>query len=107
MERLTSKRTWEEASQDLGNEAGYSYIWQRLNALENILGDEYNIIGLRSLIEHTKIIHHPKKISIEDFSTDELVDSLRKRDGVFCDYVKAWEEMCFTDAGVILLVCDK
>lgn len=107
MERLTSKRTWEEASKDLAHEIGYSHIWQRLNELENILGDDYNIRCLKDLIECTKIIHPPKAPSTEDFSTDELLDSLRKRDGVYCDYVKAWEETCFTDAGVILFVCDK
>lgn len=107
MERLTSKRTWEEASKDLVNEPGYSHIWKRLNELENILGDEYNIRGLKDLIECTKIVRPPKAPSAEDFSTDELVDALRKRDGVYCDHVKAWEETCFIDSGVILLVCDK
>ena len=40
MQRLTSIRTWEEASQDLANEPGYSYIWQRLNMLENIISED-------------------------------------------------------------------
>ena len=51
MQRLTTKRDWEEASKDLKHELGYSYIWKRLNEIEDILGDEYDINRLRELLE--------------------------------------------------------
>ena len=51
MERLTSKKTWENASQDLASEMGYSHIWKRLAAIEDILGDEYDLSRLRALVE--------------------------------------------------------
>lgn len=51
MKRLTTKRDWEEASKDLKHELGYSYIWKRLNEIEDILGDEYDINRLRELVE--------------------------------------------------------
>lgn len=107
MKRLTSKCTWEEANKNISNEFGYSHIWKRLNELENILGDDYNPNSLKTLIDQTKIIHTPKEPCIEDFSTDELVASLQKREGVYSDRVKAWEETLFTSDGVILLVCDR
>lgn len=43
MERLTSKRSWEEAGKELGQECGYSHIWKRLNQIEDILGDTYDL----------------------------------------------------------------
>jgi|GEM_PF-2873549 len=51
MERITSKRTWEEAENDLANEMGYSHIWKRLNEIENILGDDYDLEHLKELVE--------------------------------------------------------
>lgn len=54
MERLTSKRTWTEASNDLKNEMGYSHIWKRLNEIENILGDGYDLGRLQELVEADK-----------------------------------------------------
>ena len=54
MERLTSKKTWENASQDLASEMGYSYIWKRLAAIEDILGDTYDLDRLRELVEACK-----------------------------------------------------
>ena len=51
MERLTSKRAWENASQDLASEMGYSHIWKRLAAIEDILGDEYDLSRLHELVE--------------------------------------------------------
>ena len=47
MERITSKRPWDEAKEDLRNEMGYSHIWTRLNAIEDILGDDYDLDQLR------------------------------------------------------------
>lgn len=49
MERLTSKRTREEV--DWVSEIGYKHIWERLNEIENILGDEYNLEYLKWLVE--------------------------------------------------------
>lgn len=51
MERLTTSRKWEEAKEDLRNELGYSHIWKRLNAIEDILGDDYDLDRLRELME--------------------------------------------------------
>lgn len=51
MHRLTNKRTWEEIEDDLKEEYGYSHIWKRLNAIENILGDDYDLDRLRVLVE--------------------------------------------------------
>ena len=49
MKRLTSKRPWDEAKNDLQNELGYSYIWTRLNEIENILGDKYDLNELKNV----------------------------------------------------------
>lgn len=51
VERLTTKRKWEEARHDLHSELGYSHIWKRLNAIEDILGDDYDIDRLRELVQ--------------------------------------------------------
>ena len=51
MKRLTSKRTWDKAKQDLVHELGYQYIWERLNEIENILGDDYDLERLKELVE--------------------------------------------------------
>ena len=51
VKRLTSKRDWIEASKDLSHEYGYSYIWQRLKQIEDILGDTYDLDRLRGLVE--------------------------------------------------------
>ena len=54
MERLTSKRSWEEAGKELGQEYGYSHIWKRLNQIEDILGDDYDLDRLRELVKENK-----------------------------------------------------
>ena len=51
MERLTTKREWKEAKEDLANEYGYSHIWNRLREIEDILGDDYDLDRLRELVE--------------------------------------------------------
>lgn len=51
MERITSNRPWEEAQYDMANEKGYSKIWLRLNMIEDILGEDYDIDRLRELVE--------------------------------------------------------
>lgn len=52
MERLTSKRTREEV--DWVSEIGYKHIWERLNEIENILGDEYDLDRLKELVQADK-----------------------------------------------------
>lgn len=59
MERLTGKRVWDEAKQDLVHEPGYKYIWERLNVIENILGDEYDLKYLKELVKRDKITNPP------------------------------------------------
>lgn len=49
--RLTTARQWCEAKKHLENELGYSHIWCRLNAIENILGEEYDLSRLRDLVQ--------------------------------------------------------
>ena len=49
--RLTTARQWCEAKNDLKNELGYSHIWCRLNDIEDILSDEYDLIRLRALVQ--------------------------------------------------------
>lgn len=66
-----------------------------------------HIVDAVNRLTETKVIIKTEKASLKDFSTDQLVDELRKRGGVYCDHVNAWEETCFTSDGVILLVCDK
>lgn len=51
MERITSNRPWAEAQKNLSNEMGYSHIWTRLNAIENILGDTYDLDNLKKMVE--------------------------------------------------------
>lgn len=51
MERLTTKREWKEAKEDLANEYGYSHIWNRLREIEDILGDDYNLDRLREIVK--------------------------------------------------------
>ena len=51
MERITSNRPWAEAQKNLSNEMGYSHIWTRLNAIENILGEDYDLERLRELVD--------------------------------------------------------
>lgn len=68
MERLTSKKTWEEAGKELGQEYGYSHIWRRLNQIEDILGDDYDLDRLRELVEADKdgrCVLHPLKAEDE------------------------------------------
>lgn len=68
MERLTLRRTWEEARKDLRNELGYSHIWERLNQIEDILGDDYDLDRLRELVEAEKAgrcVLHPLKAEDE------------------------------------------
>lgn len=42
MERLTNNKSWQE---------GYSNIWKRLNDIENILGEDYNLEELKNKLD--------------------------------------------------------
>lgn len=50
MKRLTTNRSWEEASKDLKHELGYSYVWKRLKEIEDILGDDYDLDRLKVIV---------------------------------------------------------
>lgn len=71
MKRLTSNRTWEEASKDLSNELGYSYIWTRLNQIENVLGDDYNLEDLKRLLYDRNFKNNAPKPGDVVFYEDE------------------------------------
>lgn len=81
MERLTLRRTWEEASEDLRNELGYKYIWMRLNQIEDILCDTYDLDRLRQLLN-------------KDTEMRE-VSSLCGKLIVLCDQPKEWRMKLF------------
>lgn len=64
MKRLTSKRNWEEAKSDLKHEMGYSHIWKRLAAIEDILGNDYDLERLKELVQadrEERCVVHPLK----------------------------------------------
>lgn len=70
MERLTSKRTREEV--DWVSEIGYKHIWERLNEIENILGDDYDLEHLKELVEADRggqvlIIPNPENSKMSDY----------------------------------------
>ena len=65
MDRLTSKRPWEEALKDLPHELGYSHIWKRLREIEDILGSKYDLDRLRELVKADK--EHRLLISVSAF----------------------------------------
>lgn len=72
MKRLTSKKTWDKAKQDLVHELGYQYIWERLNEIENILGDDYDLERLKELVEADRggqvlIIPNPENSKMSDY----------------------------------------
>lgn len=71
MKRITGKRTWEEASKDLSNELGYSYIWTRLNQIENILGDDYNLDDLKRLFHEQNFKNNAPKPGDSVYYIDE------------------------------------
>lgn len=70
MERLTSKRSWEEAGKELGQEYGYSHIWKRLNQIEDILGDTYDLDRLKEAI---KLIDKPGRCVLHLLKAEDEV----------------------------------
>lgn len=69
MERLITKRNWADARANLSEELGYSHIWKRLNLIENILGDNYDIDRLQELIQANDVapVSHGKWIFNDDW----------------------------------------
>ncbi len=67
MERLTTKRNWADARANLSEELGYSHIWKRLNLIENILGDNYDIDRLQELIQANDVapVSHGKWTEVQ------------------------------------------
>lgn len=51
MKRVTNAKTWEIASNYLESEMGYSHLWKRLAAIEDILSDENGEYDLDRLEE--------------------------------------------------------
>lgn len=73
MKRVTNAKTWETALNHLENEMGYSHLWKRLAAIEDILSDEngeYDLDRLQSA--------YVERITLRD-EVAELVKA--KRDG--------------------------
>lgn len=117
MERLTTLRNWEEASKDLKSELGYSHIWTRLNSIENILGDDYDLDRLREMVEANRAgrcVVLPKKphyrlysgeeiyiiedgVIFEDYILEALIGESMNRDGNPCVLYETGEGISFTE----------
>lgn len=112
MKRLTSKRSWNEARNDLKNELGYSYIWTRLNEIENILGDAYDLNELKNMKDlwdnlNSLEKHDCNNSDNNDFdknyneTNDEIVNTVI--DSMF-DYDFVFEELTRTE--IIIDICE-
>lgn len=90
MKRLTSKRTWNEAKQDLVHELGYQYIWERLNEIENVLGDDYDLERLKELVEadrEGKCVVLPCKVGDTVYCLyNEFGDDIEIQKGIVKEY---------------------
>lgn len=87
MERLTSKNSWGFVSKHLDKEYGYSYIWKRLNAIENILGDNYNL---------------------EDIATQSKYNSMKNNYiEAITNYQELLYDLCFDDNGSQIFTIDQ
>lgn len=117
MKRLTSKRPWDEARNDLENELGYSYIWTRLNEIENIFGDEYDLNKLKNVkdlldnfnsLEKRKYNNSDNNSDFDnDFdknynkANDEIINTII--DSMF-DYDFVFEELIRTE--IVIDICE-
>lgn len=104
MKRLTSKRPWDEAKNDLENELGYSYIWTRLNEIENILGDEYDLNELKNMKDLWDNLNSLEKHDYnnsDNEANDEIVNTVI--DSMF-DYDFVFEELTRTE--IIIDICE-
>lgn len=112
MKRLTSKRSWNEAKNNLKNELGYSYIWTRLNEIENILGDEYDLNELKNMKD---LLDNFNNLEKHDYNSDnnsdfdknynEINDEIINAviDSMF-DYDFVFEELIRTE--IIIDICE-
>lgn len=113
MKRLTSKRPWDEAKNDLQNELGYSYIWTRLNEIENIFGDEYDLNKLKNVEDLLDNFNNLEKHDYNnsdnnsDFdkncneANDEIINTII--DSMF-DYDFVFEELTRTE--IMIDICE-
>lgn len=82
MERLTSAKTWEEASRDLTNEPGYSYIWQRLQQYEDTGLEPEEINALCEMDRRAKMAEMLRLEESAGVSIDRLAELAQAdRDG--------------------------
>ena len=113
MKRLTSKRPWNEAKNDLENELGYSYIWTRLNEIENVFGDEYDLNELKNvkdLLDNFNSLEKRKHNNSDNNSNfnknynkanDKIVNTVI--DSMF-DYDFVFEELTRTE--IVIDICE-
>ena len=93
--RLTSARQWCEAKNDLKNELGYSHIWCRLNAIEDILGDDYDLDRLRDLVQadrEGRCVGHGEWLYAETDDEQFFLCSV-------CNNKEYWESNCCPECG--------
>ena len=74
MKRITSDKSWAEAQKALIHEAGYSAIWQRLNQIENNLGDAYEPEALRPIQWIDKNVQKPTEADADPWGCILLWD---------------------------------
>ena len=74
MKRITSDKSWAEAQKALIHEAGYSAIWQRLNRIENHLGDAYELEALRPIQWIDKNVQKPTEADADPWGCILLWD---------------------------------
>lgn len=72
MKRVTNAKTWETALNHLKSEMGYSHLWKRLAAIEDILSDENGEYDLDRLKER-----YAERITLRD-EVAELVKAKRE-----------------------------
>lgn len=77
MERLTSTRPWSDAQNDLSNEPGNSYIWQKLQRYEDTGLEPDEIIALCDMDRRAKIADMLRLEESAGISIDRLRELAR------------------------------